>query len=149
MPVTKKLFCPECEAELIRRRSYQPLGQYWAREPARLLARFLCRTRVRPNALTLVASNNDASPNTKTSEVTFAPVIGQTYYIAVDGFNAGGGAAGGSVQLSIAVASDNDNFADARPLYTGATSDFRNTLWLRPNHPQSKAMISYIAQKGR
>jgi phosphatidylglycerophosphate synthase len=41
--------------ELKRRQSYQPLGRYWALAPARLLARALCPTRVRPNALTLSA----------------------------------------------------------------------------------------------
>jgi hypothetical protein len=41
------------EAELIRRQTYQPLGRYWALEPARLLARGLCPTRVRPNHLTV------------------------------------------------------------------------------------------------
>jgi phosphatidylglycerophosphate synthase len=44
------------EAELLRRQSYQPLGQYWALWPARLLARCLCNTPVRPNALTLAAA---------------------------------------------------------------------------------------------
>jgi hypothetical protein len=41
--------------ELIRRQSYQPLGRYWALAPARRLARALCPTQVRPNALTLVS----------------------------------------------------------------------------------------------
>jgi phosphatidylglycerophosphate synthase len=41
--------------ELIRRRSYQPLGHYWARTPATWLARRLVATRVRPNHLTLAA----------------------------------------------------------------------------------------------
>jgi hypothetical protein len=44
------------EAELIRRRTYQPLGRFWALGPARALARRLCPTRVRPNALTLAAA---------------------------------------------------------------------------------------------
>jgi len=43
------------EAELVRRRSYQPIGRYWALGPARLLARLLQPTRVRPNALTLAS----------------------------------------------------------------------------------------------
>jgi phosphatidylglycerophosphate synthase len=43
------------EAELLRRRTYQPLGRFWALGPARLLARGLSATRVRPNALTLTA----------------------------------------------------------------------------------------------
>ena len=42
--------------ELARRRSYQPLGRYWAIEPARWLARALAPTRIRPNAVTLAAS---------------------------------------------------------------------------------------------
>ena len=44
------------EAELTRRRTYQPLGRYWALGPARLLARRLCPTRVRPNAVTLASA---------------------------------------------------------------------------------------------
>jgi phosphatidylserine synthase len=44
------------EAELIRRQTYQPLGRFWALGPARLLARALCPTAVRPNALTLAAA---------------------------------------------------------------------------------------------
>ena len=44
------------EAELIRRRTYQPLGRYWALGPARLLARGLCPTSVRPNAVTLASA---------------------------------------------------------------------------------------------
>jgi CDP-alcohol phosphatidyltransferase len=38
--------------ELLRRMSYQPLGRYWALPPARLLAKLLTPTFVRPNALT-------------------------------------------------------------------------------------------------
>ena len=41
--------------ELIRRRSYQPLGRFWALGPARLLARLLRPTPVRPNAVTLAS----------------------------------------------------------------------------------------------
>jgi hypothetical protein len=43
------------ETELARRQSYQPLGRYWALWPAKLLARSLVPTRIRPNALTLTA----------------------------------------------------------------------------------------------
>lgn len=43
------------EAELARRQTYQPLGKYWALTPARLLARLLVPTRIRPNSLTLTA----------------------------------------------------------------------------------------------
>jgi phosphatidylglycerophosphate synthase len=39
--------------ELLHRMSYQPVGRYWALAPARLLARMLRSTFVRPNALTL------------------------------------------------------------------------------------------------
>ncbi len=41
--------------ELIRRRTYQPIGRFWALGPARALARVLRPTRVRPNALTLAS----------------------------------------------------------------------------------------------
>ena len=41
--------------ELVRRQTYQPLGRYWALGPARLLARILRPTPVRPNALTCAA----------------------------------------------------------------------------------------------
>jgi phosphatidylglycerophosphate synthase len=44
------------EAELIRRRTYQPLGRFWALGPARALARALVRTPVRPNALTAASA---------------------------------------------------------------------------------------------
>ena len=42
--------------ELLRRRTYQPLGRFWAIQPARALARILTPTRVRPNALTLASA---------------------------------------------------------------------------------------------
>ena len=41
--------------EVERRRSYQPLGRYWATRPATALARRLAPTRVRPNHVTLLA----------------------------------------------------------------------------------------------
>ena len=43
------------EDELIRRRTYQPLGSYWAIGPARTLARWLAPTWVRPNGMTLAS----------------------------------------------------------------------------------------------
>ncbi len=43
------------EAELIRRRTYQPLGRFWALAPARRLAEILTPTQVRPNALTVAS----------------------------------------------------------------------------------------------
>lgn len=42
--------------ELIRRRSYQPLGRFWALAPARAIAAWLRPTRVRPNAVTLASA---------------------------------------------------------------------------------------------
>lgn len=42
--------------ELIRRTTYQPLGHYWALDPARRLARGLAPTRVRPNMLTALSA---------------------------------------------------------------------------------------------
>jgi phosphatidylglycerophosphate synthase len=42
--------------ELVRRRTYQPLGRFWALWPARLLAKLLVGTSVRPNAVTLTAA---------------------------------------------------------------------------------------------
>jgi phosphatidylglycerophosphate synthase len=44
------------DAELTRRRTYQPLGRFWALGPARALARWLTPTRVRPNALTIASA---------------------------------------------------------------------------------------------
>jgi hypothetical protein len=44
------------EEEITRRLTYQPLGKYWAFPLARMLADWLVPTRVRPNAVTLVAA---------------------------------------------------------------------------------------------
>ncbi len=43
------------EAELSRRQTYQPLGRFWALEPAKRLARSLTPTWVGPNAVTLAS----------------------------------------------------------------------------------------------
>ncbi len=43
------------EDELVRRRTYQPIGRFWALGPARGLARLLRPTPVRPNAVTLAS----------------------------------------------------------------------------------------------
>lgn len=43
------------DEELIRRRTYQPIGRFWALAPARVLARAFRPTRVRPNAVTLAS----------------------------------------------------------------------------------------------
>jgi phosphatidylglycerophosphate synthase len=44
------------DEELIRRRSYQPLGRYWAFPLAQRLAQWLTPTAIRPNALTLATA---------------------------------------------------------------------------------------------
>jgi len=44
----------EAEAELARRRSYQPIGRFWAVPLSRLLVRCLAPTRVRPHTLTIL-----------------------------------------------------------------------------------------------
>ena len=44
------------EDELLRRRSYQPIGRFWAFAPARFLAERLRDTPIRPNAVTLAAA---------------------------------------------------------------------------------------------
>ena len=41
--------------ELIRRRSFQPIGRFWALGPARVLARILRPTPIRPNMVTLTS----------------------------------------------------------------------------------------------
>ena len=52
-------------------------------------------------ALTLVASNNDAATGITTSKLSFRATKGVTYRIAVDGYNAGSGAASGSIHLQL------------------------------------------------
>ena len=44
------------DAELIRRRTYQPLGRFWALAPAKWLARLLCPTGLHPNWLTIASA---------------------------------------------------------------------------------------------
>jgi phosphatidylglycerophosphate synthase len=41
--------------EMLRRRSYQPIGRFWALAPARALAQRLAPTTIRPNAVTLAS----------------------------------------------------------------------------------------------
>jgi hypothetical protein len=50
-------------------------------------------------ALTLVGHDDDGESWNRTSRVAFQAAAGTTYYIAVDGFNAGAGAASGSISL--------------------------------------------------
>jgi subtilisin-like proprotein convertase family protein len=54
------------------------------------------------NALTLIASNDDAAPGINTSRVTFNAVNGTTYYIAVDGYSG----STGSLYMSWALTAD-------------------------------------------
>src|SRR6185369_13369771 len=58
-------------------------------------------------ALTAVASNDDIVSGNLQSRVTFTPVAGTTYRIAVDGY----GGASGSVVLTLSQIPSNDNFA--------------------------------------
>jgi phosphatidylglycerophosphate synthase len=44
------------EDEIRRRKSYQPLGRFWATRPALALARQLAPTRIRPNMVTLASA---------------------------------------------------------------------------------------------
>ena len=62
------------DAELIRRRTYQPLGRFWALAPARGLARLLRPTRVRPNHLTLAAGGLVLAAAALAAFAPFAPV---------------------------------------------------------------------------
>lgn len=65
--------------ELIRRKTYQPLGRYWALGPARVLARLLRPTFVRPNALTLASGGLVLAA---ALAVAFAPAVLQTRLLA-------------------------------------------------------------------
>ena len=70
------------------------------------------------NQLTTIASNDDVSKQDVTSKVTFTPVPGTTYQVAVDGYNG----ATGSVTLhwNQTVPPANDLFANAQ-VVTGST----------------------------
>lgn len=74
------------------------------------------------NALTLMAANDDFTmPSAPTnvrnllSSVTFQAIVGTTYKIAVDGFNAGSAAETGTIDLTI-IQPGNDSFAARLPL---------------------------------
>lgn len=67
------------------------------------------------NALTAVASNNDAAGTTQ-SQVTFTAVAGQVYRIAVDG----AAGASGSIALNLSLVPANDAFSAARVI-SGST----------------------------
>jgi subtilisin family serine protease/chitodextrinase len=86
------------------------------------------------SSLTLVASNNDAASDTKTSKVDFNVVAGTTYQIAVDGANG----ATGSIKLQ----TSNDNFINRLKVTTPnavvfATNDYATKEAGEPNHAGS------------
>jgi phosphatidylglycerophosphate synthase len=74
------------EEELLRRRSYQPIGRFWAFAPARFLADRLKDTRIRPNAVTIAAAS---CVLTAAALVGFAST-GAAVSVAVATFLAGG-----------------------------------------------------------
>jgi subtilase family serine protease len=77
------------------------------------------------SALTTVAQNDDVSRRDLTSAVSFTAVAGTTYYIQIDGYNSGRGAASGNITLNLteAQAPANDLFASATVL-TGPTASW-------------------------
>lgn len=80
-PLDRPQALGDAEIELERRRTYQPLGRFWALGPAKALARLLRPTRIRPNALTaasavcvsvasLIAGSGASSPLARFSAAT-------------------------------------------------------------------------------
>ena len=88
------------------------------------------------NVLTSVASNDDVSKKDKTSKVTFTPITGTTYHIAVDGY------AGETSSVALhwsQNAAANDMFANAQTITSaGGTTGGATTYATReagePNH---------------
>ena len=70
------------------------------------------------DALTEVVSNDEASETDSTSEVSFTPVLGQVYRIAVDGYYGDTGVVYMHLFYSSSEQATNDNFAD-RVILTG------------------------------
>ncbi|HEX6625989.1 MAG TPA: hypothetical protein VF064_19890, partial [Pyrinomonadaceae bacterium] len=98
------------------------------------------------NALTGVAGNDeeDFNAGVHTSRVVFSAVAGTVYYIAVDGFDGGGGADWGDITLQWKVgpaAPANNNFASAQVI-TGDEGRIKSSNWLatkelgEPSHAQ-------------
>ena len=98
------------------------------------------------NALTGVANNDeeDFNAGVHTSRVVFSAVAGTVYYIAVDGFDGGGGADWGDITLQWKVgpaAPANNSFATAQVI-TGDEGRIKSSNWLatketgEPNHAQ-------------
>jgi hypothetical protein len=73
------------------------------------------------DALTVVASNDDASPGEWASKVAFQPESGATYLVAVDGV----AGKSGQVSLSWAMRPSNNDFAAAQPI-TGTSGSVRS-----------------------
>jgi hypothetical protein len=68
------------------------------------------------SSLTEIAADDDAEPGLSiTSKVTFTATPGQTYRLAVDGFNGGEGPADGQVAISISQASEPDPEPEPEP----------------------------------
>ena len=90
------------------------------------------------SSLTTVAQNDDVTRRDATSAVSFTAAAGTIYYIQVDGYNSGRGAASGNVVLNLTEqqAPANDNFANATamsgPTWTG-TNTGANTEFGEPN----------------
>ena len=82
------------------------------------------------DTLTLIAGNDDAVSSAFTSSVTFNAVAGNTYYIAVDGFNNQTGAVALSwdyvAQFTVLDRSPNNNIANAQGL-SGSTGTVSGT----------------------
>jgi hypothetical protein len=80
------------------------------------------------SSLTTVAENDDVSRRDNTSAVSFTATAGTTYYIVVDGYNNGRGAASGNIVLNLTAVQTpaNDSFANATAL-TGAAATWAGT----------------------
>ena len=98
------------EDEWVRRRTYQPIGRFWALAPARRLARALAPTAVRPNAVTIASA---------------ALVLGAAAIVA-----AGGPGLAAAVALAVALVLDTADGHLAR--LQGTASEFGRWLdaWL-------------------
>jgi subtilisin family serine protease len=91
-------------------------------------------------SLSEIASNDDVGGSDLTSRVVFDVAAGTTYRIAVDGYNGGGGAASGSINLDLKQMPFNDDFADATVVSgtsvsrTGDTNQGGTEQAAEPNH---------------
>lgn len=85
------------------------------------------------SALAAVASNDDLSSSSRQSRVTFAPVAGRTYRIAIDGWDA----QTGSIVLTLNQNPFNDSFAACEFIggSTGTTTDSNRSATKEPGEP--------------